>query len=598
MAQSTPHGRFMDFTELPRFVRTVKHLRGTQVLARGRKLLASKLPSRPIVVPQDVESLCVREGAFLSAGMPEPPDVDAAAFLDSLERGEFFHLGEGRQVGRERPNWFLGEVQENRLWVITLHYHEWLYRLARITQTENEKEARQAFGLLQFYLSDWLEHCDVSCPGARSLACNPFAIATRLGWWLKAFSLVDDLLDDAARGLREQWLRAMWRQAECLYRNVEWDLRANHLLRDAVGLARAGRFFSGKRPAAWLRMATKIAVDQAAEQILPDGGHFERSPFYHLEAMSDFSALASLLRDESAKSVVIEAWQRAAVFAAWMRHPDGGVAGFNDGGVADVNGHLMSVEAGQAFSSTIDMQGAQRGGMHFADTGCVVWHGQLWSVMVDVGEIGPRCQPGHGHADTLAFECSFDGDRLFVDPGTHSYDNDDRRRYDRSTDAHNTVCVDGQNSSEVWHIFRAGRRASPRDVSVEFDSCSSMSVTAGHSGYDHLPGMPRHQRTIDVNQLGELSVIDRVDGQGRHALAGGYLLDPRWSVEQLPSGWCLTKGSQVLCVNVAGPDGLVLETQKRPLHPDYGVEEMTCRLAWRYCGEVPAEVHTVVTRRE
>ena len=36
---------------------------------------------------------------------------------------------------------------------------------------------------------------------------------------------------------------------------------------------------------------------------------------------------------------------------------------------------------------------------------------------------------------------------------------DERRRYDRSTAAHNTVSIDGTDSSEVWQIFRVGRRA-------------------------------------------------------------------------------------------------------------------------------------------
>src|SRR5207248_1950066 len=119
----------------------------------------------------------------------------------------------------------------------------------------------------------------------------------------------------------------------------------------------------------------------------------------------------------------------------------------------------------------------------------------------DAGPVGPDYQPGHAHADTLSIECSYRAERLIVDPGTFSYDRDARRNYDRSTAAHNTVSVDGQNSSEVWHIFRVGRRAYPRDVEVVLGS-DSFRASASHDGYDQLPGRPRHWRQVEVRAQG------------------------------------------------------------------------------------------------
>ena len=39
--------------------------------------------------------------------------------------------------------------------------------------------------------------------------------------------------------------RSLWQQASWLAGHLEWDLRANHLMRDLAGLATAGRFFAG-----------------------------------------------------------------------------------------------------------------------------------------------------------------------------------------------------------------------------------------------------------------------------------------------------------------------------------------------------------------
>src|SRR5262249_32712695 len=153
------------------------------------------------------------------------------------------------------------------------------------------------------------------------------------------------------------------------------------------------------------------------------------------------------------------------------------------------------------------------GGRYFPDTGMVAWHGDPWSVFFDVGAVGPDYQPGHAHADTLSVECSYRGRRLFVDPGTYAYDLGARRRYDRSTAAHNTVTADGQDSSEVWHIFRVGRRARPLDVQVAFPG-GLLEAAASHTGYDHLPGRPRHVRWLTLTPGGGLVLKDRVEGRG------------------------------------------------------------------------------------
>ena len=43
-------------------------------------------------------------------------------------------------------------------------------------------------------------------------------------------------------------------------------------------------------------------------------------------------------------------------------------------------------------------------------------------VIFDVGDVGARYQPGHGHADTLSFEMSNKGKRIIVNSGINTYD--------------------------------------------------------------------------------------------------------------------------------------------------------------------------------
>jgi len=277
-------------------------------------------------------------------------------------------------------------------------------------------------------------------------------------------------------------------------------------------------------------------------------------------------------------------------FARWARQPDGGIPLLNDAALeADFRPDDLLKRVGEnGLSVDASLPG---GGRHFAETGLAVWHGKPWTVFFDVGPLGSDYQPGHGHADSLTLECSYGSERLFVDPGTHSYDCDDGRAQDRSTAAHNTICVDHADSSEVWHIFRVGRRAKPVCVVVRAKS-DGLDASAGHDGYARLGVI--HQRRVQVAEGGSLVIVDRLEGREYHHLEGGWLLAPGWTAAVRDFGWEIRHENRVMHVTLHGPDGLRKLITSRPWHPSFGLELATHRLAWEWEGRLPCEVRTVV----
>ncbi|MFH1114449.1 MAG: alginate lyase family protein [Pseudomonadota bacterium] len=511
--------------------------------------------------------------------------------LEKLSRGEFKHLNRSHVVGREHPDWRLGPCPVDRLWTVTLHYHEWAYHLAQ-ADGETGGVNTEAAALLRHYVDDWIETCRLEAPGARELAWNAYAIATRIGWWIRSWQIINGSGITTKPEFRDRFLRSLWQQASYLRKHLEYDLRANHLLRDAVGLAWAGRFFDEPEARERSREAARIALEQASEQVLPDGSHFERSPMYHIHVMEDFLLLSLLLEEPDVRRVLQDVWRRMAEVLTWMRHPDGRIPLLNDAALNGACSPQDMLRAGTHIGVEVP-EGPRQGGKLFPDFGLFTWHGDPWTVFFDVGKIGPKYQLGHGHADTLTVEASFRGNRILVDPGTWGYDMDARREYDRSTAAHNTVCVDGMNSSEVWHIFRCGRHAHPRNVHVQMDS-SGFRAGGSHTGYSHLPGRPVLTRVVTLHDNGRLEVIDRCEGKGVHNLTGGWLLDPRWDAENAGSVWRVSNpkcGS--VSIQVKGPQSLELSESPRWYHPEFGKELTTTRLQWVYQGLLPVEVTTI-----
>jgi uncharacterized heparinase superfamily protein len=581
----------MRLDRVPRLMRTVRHLRSSQLWWRTRYLIERKLPFALLnttAEPARIVTIPPRDEPFPHIPPFHRLGPTGAPAVELLSRGEFRHLRQTVKIGRIDPDWQHGGDAAGRLWSITLHYHGWVYDLAEAAVLGDER----ALPMLQQYLEHWLTRCTLRQVGPDGLIWNAFAIATRLGWWIRAIELLELHGLEIDRDLHARWLHSISRQAQFLSHHLEWDLRANHLLRDAVGLAWAGRYLSGQSADRWLSLATEIAAAQADEQVLPDGGHFERSPMYHLHVLEDLLALSRLVLQPACREHLRQTCARMAEFTWWMRHPDGMLPLFNDG----ANGPFAAADEllEQMQSDGFDVpRSPPRGLKYFEQSGLVVWHGDPWSVFWDVGEVGPAYQPGHAHADTLTLECSFRGHRMIVDPGTFHYDRSPRRRYDRSTAAHNTVCVDGVDSSEMWHIFRVGARAMPLGVDV-IPRRHGFTAWAAHSGYDHLPGSPRHARQVTLEDRHTIRIIDRVHGTGQHELEGGWLLTPSWRATPITNGWHLHRGTHTVRLRVNARQPVLLDIEPRPWHPEYGAEMETSRLVWRCAAELPFEMQTVI----
>jgi hypothetical protein len=159
-----------------------------------------------------------------------------------------------------------------------------------------------------------------------------------------------------------------------------------------------------------------------------------------------------------------------------------------------------------------------------AESGLAVLTAGGWHLLADIGLPCPDDLPAHAHADTLGFLLWRDGQPLLVDTATSSYAPGPRRDRERGTAAHSTVAIDDTDSTEVWGAFRAGRRARPTLVTMSH-LAGTVTLTAGHDGYRHLAGAPRHWRSWRLGRDG-LVVQDRIDGGGLHRLAVRFHFAP------------------------------------------------------------------------
>ena len=422
-------------------------------------------------------------------------------------------------------------------------------------------------------------------PPATGNGWEPYPLSLRVVNWI-AWTLAGNDPDP-------RLLHSIAVQVRTLGSALEFHLLGNHLLANAKALIFAGCFFSGPEADAWLQTGLDLLDAELDEQILADGGHFELSPMYHATILEDVLDLIQLGRlFPAALEARVPSWKlltaRMLAWLADMTHPDGEIAFFNDAafGIARTHADLAEYSAALGIVQT----GSTEALRSLEASGYVrLTSGPFW-VIFDAAEIGPSYQPGHGHADTLSLEASIDGQRFLTNSGTSSYADDAARHDERSTAAHGTVEIDGQDSSEVWASFRVGRRAHPFDL-IAGTEAGLLSAAASHDGYRWLPGKPIHRRGVALSNT-VLSIVDKITGDGDHSILGRFPLHPSVKlISREPDGWCLElAGGRMVRVRVVGASQLRME--EGHFSPTFGQRLSRPVLAWRHDGRLPLNIET------
>lgn len=518
--------------QIARLLRTVRHLRPIQIGGQLRQR-ARRVYERPErLLDQPVE---VWPGVRWSPRAHWLAPGAQGNTADTVQAGRLTFLNDEREV-RFPPRW---DVEAPKLWQYNLHYMEYLWALD--------------FDAAREVVDDWIaEHT----PARGRVGWEPYPISLRLMNWCALFFgrwQAQTLADEA---FRDRLWASVQRQADWLAVHLETHLMGNHLLENAISLAFVGACFHGDAAARWQKVGMSVLEQELAEQILSDGGHFERSPMYQARLVYAMLLLLNTGDDEvSARTApVAEGMLQALVD---LTHPDGGIALLNDAalGIYNTTGELVNYA--QVLMSDRSSQSA--GG--FALLACG-YYGSRTSeghyVVCDAGRIGPDYIPGHAHADIFSFELSFAGHRLIVDAGTYDYVPSQMRAYCRSTAAHNTVTVDGQDQSEMWGAFRVGRRARPHDVKWQ-EQEGGFSLQGWHGGYRHLSGRPVHHRRFRWYDAGVLLVRDEVEAAGETRVSSRLHLHPDVRVTIDGSNAHLQTGAGPVTVAFAGEGRLTKE---------------------------------------
>ena len=477
-------------------------------------------------------------------------------------------------------------------------------------------------------ISSWR---DANPPGFGINWVNAMEVGIRAVNWLWAIGTLEEMrpLDPALRARVSTSLKAHGRH---IAMNLEGSpfLRSNHYLSDLLGLVAIAACLPKDRAARrWGRSARRRLEREIQSEVFADGVGFEASLPYHGLVLEIFLVSLILGRHGGIRfsKRFVERIGRMLGVSAAVRHPGGRtpIFGDNDSGRVLPAGfarppshdHLLWIGGtlinrrrplagfphpevawtlgASAWAEAEQMPEGQRLPEHsaFPDGGIYVLEGSGAKLVVRCGDVGQNGNGGHAHNDLLSFELSYRRPVL-LDSGTYAYTFDLAARNElRSTRAHNTVMVDGEEINPIPSqlAFKLAQVAHPEVVSWSPDgNCAELVV--GHDGYRRLPGAVYHRRTFRLERDSrEVSVTDQIMGEGEHEVESRLHLPAAAEVSIDGARVAVALPEDGMHISVGGLDGpAVLE--EGWIAESYGVRERAPVLLLRHTGRLPATIET------
>ena len=263
---------------------------------------------------------------------------------------------------------------------------------------------------------------------------------------------------------------------------------------------------------------------QPLEQILEDGGHFERSPMYHAIFLEDLLDIINIHNAFNVENPV-ELGNLVKKMFEWldlMTHEDATISYFND----STNNFAPSILKlkNYAYDLNINIIKKQKKFSDLSFSGFSRINFKNYSSIINRGNPGPDFLLGHAHADALSFELSILKKKFIVNQGISTYENIKKRFNQKATDSHSTLKIDEVDSSEIWSSFRIARRSKILQRHNNIND-KYLLLSASHNGYKFLNGSPVHKREW-IFKENEIIINDIVDGLGKHFFNLCYFIHP------------------------------------------------------------------------
>ncbi len=292
-------------------------------------------------------------------------------------------------------------------------------------------------------------------------------------------------------------------------------------------LAMACSFPEFRESSTWYEVASQRLLDDMTIQVLPDGASYELTPGYQMAIASWFLAAFQVAQKfgRSLNPELEAGIRRMYDWCVSITRPDFSRPSVSDAGSLDGKYRHALTEPGRFLGNqaaiwvgTEGTEGTPPDYLSIArqDSGYFVmrsgWDKNARYLLFEGGPFGRF----HQHEDMLSFDLFAHGLPFIVDPGITSYYPNPWTTFYRTTQAHNTVLVDGRGQKRRTQTI-AEWVDSAKDKTVwRSDDRSDVVVATYNAQWDGLEEPISHRRVMMFVKPNYFLLFDELLGQGKH----------------------------------------------------------------------------------
>lgn len=458
------------------------------------------------------------------------------------------------------------------------HDIEMLYNFQRMYGfPEYVSEKNISSGKIVNLLSAWIDNY----PPERNAAWTGFNCAIRVINWVKMFS---KFTSEEIQNLDEKIILSILQQTEFIEKNIEHHIPGNHVIFQFFTIWLVGYLFEISE----LEKYGREFENEFQNEYLNDGLHFELSTHYHIQVLllgiyyyliNQKYAGVEFFQKISQAVKVAEAFSFSESYIPLIGDNCYNFFHFNiEQDLANLNELKKYINESDFHEPTV-MQ---------IDDQYIVAVNPNSKLIFDVGNLGMKYNPGHGHSDILSFNYAFNGNPIFVDPGTKRYSNDKDCLELKKSISHNTIYVDGRDHAFLWGFFRWAYLPKAPKYSVKSDGKFVNLIAEIENKVNNKT--ISQKRNISIFDNG-FKIIDEFFAENE-SLANVLILHDSVEPELADNGLILNNGKNKFSLSFNSETKFDLEVIPQFIFPGYDYEIKSHKILARlYCpGKIEFEM--------
>ncbi|MGW9530760.1 alginate lyase family protein [Paenibacillus terrae] len=380
----------------------------------------------------------------------------------------------------------------------------------------------------------------------------------RVQSWISAYKYMEDspLLTEP---FHAEFLQGLEEHAEFLTRYLG-STEINHAIMHMQGLFMIATFYHWHPSAPyWRQLASERLELCLLHQVGPEGVQIELTTHYHNASIEMFGTpyLLGQLSGYPFSEWFGNQLRKMSVFMEALIRPDQQSTGVGDSDwVSNGRQRLTLLGAileddelicrGADSSESLWLLGAEKyerymrlqaaykpstASRAFPQTGYYVMRDEQQYLFFDAAAMGGA----HGHADALNLEWMWRQQLLFTDTGRYTYEEGEWRHYFKSTRAHNTITVDGEDQTPYVSTQQWGTPAAEAKTYRWESNSRYHFIDASHDGYTRLSDPVIHRRWVLLgSEVPIMLLADWLEAEAEeHELEQRFHLHPEAVVELL-----------------------------------------------------------------